>query len=91
MRAGQVLQRCLGKALVGMHALRRDVLMTAIDALVSGRRLTLIDVARSWPDALRVRAPLKALDRLLSNPHLLAERESICAGMARWLVRNPVR
>ncbi len=89
MRAGQVLQRCLGDSLEGMHALRRNVLMKAVDALVDGRRLTLIDVARSWPDALRVRAPLKALDRLLSNPHLHAERETIYAGMTRWLVRSP--
>lgn len=89
MRAGQVLQRCLSQALDGMHALRRKVLMTSVDALVSGWRLTLIDVARSWPGALRVRAPLKALDRLLSNPHLFAERELIYAGMARWLIREP--
>lgn len=71
-----------------MHALRKNVLLKAVDALVAGRGLTLIDVARSWPDALRVRAPLKALDRLLGNTHLHAERERIYAGMARWLVRS---
>jgi len=35
-----------------------------------------------------VRAPLKAFDRLLSNPHLHQERESIYADMARWLLRS---
>jgi hypothetical protein len=88
MHARQVLQKCLNPALGVMHALRREVLMKAVDALVAGRRLTLIEVARSWPDATRVRAPLKALDRLLSNPHLHAEREQIYAGMARWLARS---
>lgn len=88
MHARQVLQKCLNPALGAMHALRRGVLMKAVEALVSGRRLTLIDVARSWPDALRVRAPLKALDRLLSNTHLHEEREQIYAGMTRWLVRT---
>lgn len=88
MRAAQVLQKCLNPALGVMHALRRGVLMKAVDALVTGRRLTLIDVARSWPNAVRVRAPLKALDRLLSNGHVHAQRERIYAGMARWLVRN---
>lgn len=34
MRAGQVVQRCLGEALDWMHALHRNVLMVAIDALV---------------------------------------------------------
>jgi hypothetical protein len=27
-----------------------------------------MDLARSWPDAERIRAPLKALDRLLGKP-----------------------
>lgn len=35
------------------------------------------------------RAPLKRLDRLLSNPHLHAERERLYGGMVRWLVRSP--
>jgi hypothetical protein len=71
-----------------MHALRSRVLLRAVEALVAGRRLTLIDVARSWPGAERVRAPLKAFDRLLSNRHLHAERERIYADMARWLLRG---
>lgn len=70
-----------------MHTLRRRVLMSAVDALIAGRRLTLIDLARSWLGADRVRAPLKAMDRLLSNEHLHAERERVYAGMARWLLR----
>lgn len=53
------------------------------------RRLTLIDVARAWPGAQRVRAPLKALDRVLGNRHLCVEREGLYAAMGRWLVRGP--
>jgi len=89
MRATEVLQKCLGDALKPMHALRRRVLLRAVEALIYGRRLTLIDVARAWPGAERVRAPLKALDRLLGNPHLHAEREQVHAAMARWLLRSP--
>jgi len=70
-----------------MHALRRQVLMQSVESLLRGLRLTLMDVARSWPHAERVRAPLKALDRLLSNRHLHEERIHIYAGMARWLLR----
>jgi hypothetical protein len=55
--------------------------------VIHGRRLTLIDLARSWPGAERIRAPLKALDRLLSN-HLHAEREHIYQAMTRWVVRS---
>ena len=88
MHASAVLQRCLAGALTPMHALRRRVLLGAVDALIAGRRLTLMDVARSWLGAERVRAPLKALDRLLGNRHLHAEREGVHAGMARWLIRS---
>ena len=45
MRATKVLQKCLGDALKPMHALRRFVLLRAVEALIQGRRLTLIDVA----------------------------------------------
>ncbi|MEO8803718.1 MAG: IS4 family transposase [Rudaea sp.] len=88
MRATKVLQKCLDGALVSMHACRQRVLFMAVEALIAGRRLTLMDVARAWPGAERVRAPLKALDRLLSNGRLHAEREKIYAGMARWLMRT---
>jgi hypothetical protein len=88
MRATQVLQKCLSGALSSMHLLGQRVLLKATEALIAGRRLTLMDVARSWPDAERVRAPLKALDRLLGNRHLQIEREWIYAAMARWLAHS---
>ena len=87
MHATQVLQKCLGSALEGMHALRQRVLFKAVEATVRGRRLVLMDVARSWPGAVRVRAPLKALDRLLSNRHLQVEVEPLYAAMGAWLLR----
>lgn len=88
MRASRVLQKCLSRSLTAMHRTRSRVLLHAVEALITGRRLTLMDVARSWPGAERVRAPLKAFDRLLSNRHLHAEREHVYADMARWLLRN---
>lgn len=89
MRAYAVLQRCLPLALQGMHALRRNTLLLAVEALIAGRRLVLIDLARSWLGATFVRAPLKRLDRLLGNEHLHAERERVYRGMVRWLIRGP--
>jgi len=88
MRASRVLQKCLGRSLESMHEARSRVLLRSVEALLASRRLTLMDVARAWPDAERVRAPLKAFDRLLSNRHLHREREQIYADMARWLLRS---
>ncbi|QGM01114.1 IS4 family transposase [Stenotrophomonas maltophilia] len=89
MRASQVLQKCLPNSLSAMHVLRMRALLSAVQALIVGRRLTLTDIARTWPGAERVRAPLKAFDRLLGNRHLHGERGAIEADMARWLLRGP--
>lgn len=86
MHAIEVLRRCLSSALDPMHARRRAVVMGAVQALIDGRRLTLMDLARSWPDAERVAAPLKKLDRLLGNRHLAEEREGLYGAMLAWSV-----
>ncbi|MGX8281725.1 IS4-like element ISXo14 family transposase [Xanthomonas oryzae pv. oryzae] len=88
MRASEVLQKCLSNSLSGMHALRQRALLRAVEALVHGGRLTLIDLARAWPGATRVRAPLKACDRLLCNRALQVERSAIERDMAHWLLRG---
>jgi len=87
--AASVLQKCLSDVIATMHAYRVRALDGAVQCLLSCRRLILMDIARAWPGAQRVRAPLKRLDRLLSNPHLGAEREGFYATMMRWLIRHP--
>ena len=73
MHAVRLLRNCLGPVLARMHASRCTALMDSVRALIAGRRLTLMELARSWPDTLRVSAPLKKLDRLLGNTHLAGE------------------
>ena len=65
MHAMRVLQKCLGEVIVAMDPRRVRTLCLAVQALLAGRRLVLMDLARSFPGARRVRAPLKRLDRLL--------------------------
>lgn len=89
MRASEVLQRCLSPVFASMHASRLRTVLLAVDALIQGRRLVLIDLARSWPGAQRIRAPLKRLDRLLGNERLHADREAMYGAMARSLLRDP--
>ncbi|MEO7062626.1 MAG: IS4 family transposase, partial [Dokdonella sp.] len=71
-----------------MHVLRRGVLLCGAVALVHGRRLTLVNLARAGPGAERIRAPLKALDWLLGNTRLNIECRRIYSVMTRWLVCN---
>ena len=88
MHTVSVLQKCLGDALVRMDKRRVRTLLAAVSALIVGRRLVLMELARHWPGAQRVWAPLKRVDRLLSNTHLHHERLGLYAAMARWLVRG---
>jgi hypothetical protein len=86
MHATGILRRTLSTALEPMHGGRRKVLMRAVESLIGGRRLTLTDLSRSWPGATFAHAPLKALDRLLSNRHLHAESDALHIAMARRLM-----
>lgn len=88
--AASVLQKCLSDVIGTMHAVRARALLNAIRSLLCSRRLILMDMARAWPGAERVRAPLKCLDRLLSNRHLHAQRERFYASAMRWLIRQPM-
>lgn len=88
MHAVKVLQKCLSDVFTPMHVIRAAALLGAVRALLAGRRLVLMELARAWPDAERVRAPLKCLDRLLGNRHLQQERLHFYASMARWLIRH---
>jgi hypothetical protein len=88
--AAAVLQKCLPRVFGAMHLVRARALINAVQSLLASRRLILIDMARAWPGADRVRAPLKCLDRLLSNTHLHTQREAIYAEIVPWLIRQPM-
>ncbi len=89
MHAVKLLQKCLRSALEPMHARRRETLLGSVAALIEGRRLVLMDLARSWLGQEHVAAPLKRVDRLLSNVHLADERESIYTAMGQWCLCQP--
>lgn len=92
MHASRMLLRTLAPVLAPMHASRRKVLLQALEALIQGRRLTMTDLSRSWPGATFSHAPLKAVDRLLSNAHVQQAIMPLSQAMARWLlsVSRPV-
>jgi len=88
MHAGAILQKCFADVFNAMHAARVEVLTLAVQALITARRLVLMDLARSWPGADRVRTPLKRLDRLLSNPHLHQQRHWLYRALAHRAIQS---
>lgn len=92
MHAQGVLQKLFGAALSLLDARNARNLLTAVEACLAGRRLVMMELARHWPGAMRVAAPLKRLDRLLGNTHVHAVRHKMYHAAAALLVRthNPV-
>ena len=90
MHVKQILTRCFSSVFNSIHASRRAVLLRSVEALVTGHRLTLTDIARSWPGAMFMHVPLKALDRLLSNRHMQTHRLALQRNIARCLLHGPM-
>jgi Transposase DDE domain len=63
-------------------------LLLAVQALISARRLVLMELARYWPGAQWALAPLKRLDRLLGNRQVQTLRARFYQTAAAWMLRS---
>ena len=88
MSPATMLKQCLGDVFSSMHGATLRVTLKAIDALGAGGWLTMTEIARHWPGAERVAAPLKAVDRLLRSRCLTQSHELLYGGLTRWLIRQ---
>lgn len=88
MHAREVLQKLLHPALSKLDRRNAGNLLSAVQACLAGRRLVQMELARHWPGALRVAAPLKRLDRLLGNARVQAVRRELYQAAALWLMRQ---
>lgn len=88
MHATQVLQKIFRPVIARLDARNARNLLFAVEALLMGRRLTLMELARHFPGAERVRPPLKRLDRLLGNRDVQARRSCFYRAAVPWLLRS---
>ncbi len=89
MHACSVLQKVLSPVIDSLDARNARNLFRAVAALLAGRRLTLMELARHWPRAERIGAPRKCADRLLGNPRVKAVRGRLYQAAMAWLVCCP--
>lgn len=89
MHATRVLQKILSPVIARLDARKVRNLFFAVEALLVGRRLTLTELARHFPSAERIAAPLKRFDRLLGNAAVQALRASCYQAALLWLLRMP--
>lgn len=87
MHATRALQKALHAAIARLDLRNARNLLFAVEALLSGRRLALMELARHFPGAERVQAPLKRFDRLLGNRAVQAVRERFYQEAVIWLLR----
>jgi hypothetical protein len=88
MHATKALQEILSPVIGHLDTRNARNLFFAVEALLVGRRLTLMELARHFPGALRIKAPLKRLDRLLGNPALHAVRARFYHAALQWLLHS---
>jgi Transposase DDE domain len=89
MHATKVLQKILASVIAQLDKRNARNLLFAVEALLVGRRLTLMELARHFPGADRISAPLKRFDRLLGNCAVHELRASCYRAALLWLLRMP--
>lgn len=83
MHALSILHRILSARLPEIHAKRLASLLAAVEAVVSGSRLTLSDVGRGLSGSVAVKHNIKRIDRLLGNGLLHTEVPKLYEALVR--------
>lgn len=89
MYATKVLQKILPSVIAQLDKRNARNPFFAVEALLVGRRLTLVEPARYFPGADRICAFLKRFDRLLGNRSVQELRASCYQAALLWLLRMP--
>lgn len=91
MHALKVLHNKLQQACPFIHQRRLATLVLAIHALLIGQRLSLTQLGRRLASKALVKHNIKRIDRLLGNPHLHQERNSLYQFMSKELLKGNLR
>ncbi len=91
MRVGRILRQVCRDCLPSVHAARFAAIAAVVEAITTAGRVVPAAIGRSIGGRTRPKHSIKRVDRLLGNPHVLAQRWVIFASVARWLLRNVPR
>ena len=83
MHALTILHRILSADIPEIHAKRLTSLLAAVEAVVSGSRLTLSDMGRGLTGHVAVKHNIKRIDRLLGNGSLHTEMPKLYEAIIR--------
>lgn len=88
MHVTKVLSRWFGDKKVISHRGRETAVARSVQALLVGQRLSLTHLGRSRPGTAHAKHHIKAVDRLLGNPHLHRETPAIYREIAERLLEG---
>ncbi len=83
MHANTILHRILSTSIPEIHAKRLASLLAAVEAVVTGSRLTLSDMGRGLSGSVAVKHNIKRIDRLLGNSALHTELPRLYEALVR--------
>jgi len=86
MRPLKLLHKTLKKELPFIHKLRMNTLMTAVQALFEGNKLSLTKLGRSLVSSAKTRSNIKRMDRLLGNEQLQTELPEFYHAMNQMII-----
>jgi hypothetical protein len=87
MHAREIIQGFLGRECSSIHAKRRACIARVVQAAVRAG-LGVVRIGKRLESQAGLRHRIKCCDRLLSNPHLAAERVQIYRAMSRRLLQG---
>lgn len=93
MHATHLLDSHFSQHCQAIHQKRRQALMTAVTALMTGRKLSVTGLGRAICNGTKTKHNIKRVDRLVGNPALHQERLAISRALARLMMgrwRRPV-
>jgi hypothetical protein len=91
VRALESVSKLLEDRMPFMHTHRFHALWRVVLGLIHGKQLWLTALGRSRPSEALPKHGIKAVDRLLGNAHLHAERVKVAAALVSLLVREGTR
>ena len=91
MNAISILQQQLRQWCPTVDKTRLAALMTTVEALVTGRTLTVTALGRHSSRDIKTKHAIKQADPLVGNPHLYAQRDDFYRALAHQLLRHQSR
>ena len=91
MHAMSLLEEWLQRNAVIGHRGRIQALVRVVGALLDGGKLTLTQLGRHRRGGAYVQHHIKAVDRLLGNPHLHRERDGVYGALVRTVLGGAAR